>query len=131
MKLVIFGSRKIPLELGLLTIHKALGSELSSVTEEISGTAIGADDIGEIFARTHGIPVKQFPPDKSLGFPAALFVRNTEMAKYCDSGIALWDGKSTGTQHMMKQMTKFQKPFAVYIIDATPEPKGLEKFFDE
>lgn len=130
MKLVIFGSRTIPFEAGLIAIGDLLGSRLHEVTEVISGTAIGADKIGEDWASAHGIPVNRFRPNKEHGFPAALFIRNTDMAEYCDEGICLWDGESTGTQHMMKQMKRFNKPFMQTIIRLTPEPKGLEAFFE-
>lgn len=130
LRLVIFGSRTIPFEKGLVTIGELLGSRLCEVTEVVSGTAAGADKIGEVWARAHGIPVNEFRPDKSHGFPAALFIRNTDMAEYCDEGLCLWDGESNGTQHMMKQLTKFNKPYVMKIIRLTPEPKGLEAFFE-
>lgn len=133
MRLVIFGSRTIPLEKGLIAIGELLGTRLSEVTEVISGTAIGADNIGEIWAKTHGIPLLLFPPDKKHGFPAALFIRNSEMAMFTDEGICLWDGESRGSQHMMKQMDKYNKPFKTTIIPIIPEPAapiGLENFFE-
>jgi hypothetical protein len=56
------------------------------------------------------------------------------MAEYTEEGICLWDGESRGTQHMMKQMNKFNKPFemkTIKLVPDPPEPTGLEKFFDE
>jgi hypothetical protein len=132
MKLVVFGSRTIEADRGIIELGAAVGSRLSSITEVVSGKAIGADTIGEIWAKTHNIPIAEYPPNKKHGFLAALFIRNDKMAEYCDIGIALWDGQSNGTRHMMKCMQKYGKPFDIVIIGPKEvEPLGLEKFFDD
>lgn len=73
--------------------------------EIISGTARGADFLGEKFANQFGIKVKRFPANWELYGKRAGFCRNLEMSEYAkqDIGvlIAFWDGKSHGTKHMI------------------------------
>lgn len=73
----------------------------------ISGTARGADQLGERFAKEVGFRVYRFPADwEKLGRRAG-YVRNSEMAKFAVAEnnksvlIAFWDGKSKGTKHMI------------------------------
>ena len=73
----------------------------------ISGTARGADTLGEQFAKEFGLKVARFVPDwDGLGKRAG-YVRNAEMAKFAVEGdndgmlIAFWDGNSKGTKHMI------------------------------
>lgn len=73
----------------------------------VSGTARGADQLGEQFAKIAGHEVSRFPADwNGLGKRAG-YVRNAEMAKYAMADenygvlIAFWDGKSKGTKHMI------------------------------
>jgi hypothetical protein len=39
------------------------------------------------------------------------------MAKYADALIAVWDGKSRGTQHMIKEMRRVNKKVYVHIVE--------------
>ena len=78
----------------------------------VSGTARGADVLGEQFAYTWGYEVKRFPADwDGLGKRAG-YVRNAEMAKFAIADgnygmlIAFWDGKSKGTKHMIDLANK-------------------------
>ena len=75
--------------------------------EIVSGTAKGADQLGEKYAKEKGYPVKQFPADWSKGKSAG-YVRNEEMAKYADALIAFWNGLSKGTGHMIDLAKKYK-----------------------
>ena len=73
----------------------------------ISGTARGADKLGEQYAKIAGYELSKFPADwDGLGKRAG-YVRNAEMAKFAvEDGnygvlIAFWDGQSRGTKHMI------------------------------
>lgn len=81
--------------------------------EIVSGGAQGIDFLAELYAKKKTIPFKEFPADwKNLGKKAG-FIRNSEMAEYADGLIAIWDGKSKGTFHMISEMVKRNK--LVYI----------------
>lgn len=75
--------------------------------EIISGTAKGADSLGEIYAKENNIKLKQFPAQWNLYGKQAGYIRNKQMAKYSieDNSIgiliAFWDGVSKGTGHMI------------------------------
>jgi len=76
------------------------------IEQVVSGTARGADRVGEQFAERFGIELKRFPADWKRWGKSAGAIRNAEMAEYADALIAFWDGESKGTQHMIKVATK-------------------------
>jgi hypothetical protein len=84
------------------------------IAEVVSGGARGPDKIGEEWADLHNIPVKGFPADWDKYGKSAGIHRNIEMAEYADALIAIWDGKSKGTLHMITAMVSKKKPVFVY-----------------
>lgn len=77
--------------------------------EIVSGTANGADKLGEKYAEEHGYTVKQFPADWDKHGKSAGYKRNTEMGDYCDMAVVFYDGQSKGSQHMIDIMRKLHK----------------------
>lgn len=79
--------------------------------EIVSGTAKGADRLGEKFAVKYGLKVNRKPANWDLGKRAG-YIRNEEMAVYAKQDtelgvlIAFWDGESKGTKHMIDLATK-------------------------
>lgn len=69
--------------------------------EIVSGTANGADKLGERYARERGYKIASFPADWNTHGKKAGYLRNAEMANYADALIAFWDKKSRGTNHMI------------------------------
>ena len=73
----------------------------------ISGTARGADQFGEQFAKEENYLLSRFPADWDKYGKSAGYRRNVEMAKFAiedqNKGllIAFWDGKSSGTKWMI------------------------------
>jgi len=117
MKVIIAGSRTIQ---DFKVVNRALnnsGLEPSVVTEIVSGTAHGVDRLGEQIAQKHGIQVKRFPAGWDRYGKAAGYRRNAEMAKYADVLVAVWDGKSKGTMHMIDLMEKEGKPVYVETLN--------------
>ena len=74
------------------------------ITEIVSGTAKGADTLGEIFALEHNILIKRFKPNWKKYGKSAGMIRNNQMADYADVLICFWDGKSKGSKHMINVM---------------------------
>lgn len=97
MKTIIAGSRSFKSYLFVRSVVKESGFD---ITEVVSGGAKGVDRLGEEYAKRHNIPVKRFNPDWSKGKGAG-FARNWEMAFYANALIAVWDGESRGTKHMI------------------------------
>lgn len=69
----------------------------------ISGTARGADILGERYAHERGYAVEKYPADWNRDGKAAGPIRNAQMAKVADTLIAFWDGQSKGTANMIDQ----------------------------
>lgn len=74
--------------------------DLSNI-EIVSGTANGADKLGERYAYSKSITVKQFPPDWGKYGTAAGPIRNRQMASYADALIAFHTG-GKGTTNMIQ-----------------------------
>ena len=74
--------------------------------EIVCGRANGADTLGEVYALDRGIKLKYFPADWDKHGKKAGYLRNEQMAKYADALIAFWDGKSKGTDSMIKLAKK-------------------------
>lgn len=104
MKVIIAGSRNYHDEGDFFhPMNKILAKNewLRETTEVISGTARGADTLGEEWAAMYGFPVTKFPADWSKYGRSAGFRRNEEMAQYADALVAFWDGLSPGTRSMI------------------------------
>lgn len=67
----------------------------------VSGTARGADQLGERYAAERGYQVRRFPADWDRHGKAAGPIRNALMADSADALIAFWDGMSRGTKNMI------------------------------
>lgn len=67
----------------------------------VSGTARGADRLGERYAGERGYYIRRFPADWNNDGKAAGPMRNARMAANADALIAFWDGRSSGTRNMI------------------------------
>ena len=106
MKVIIAGGRDFS-DYNLL--REKCDKILSQVKEDIivvSGTALGADTLGEKYALERGYQIVYFPANWRLYGRGAGHVRNREMAEYANSLIAFWDGKSPGTKNMIETAEK-------------------------
>jgi len=99
MKVIIAGSRQID---DYNIVVEAINESEFCITEVVSGTARGVDSIGEEYAMIHNIKVKKFKPMWNLYGKKAGILRNIKMAEYADALIAIWDGSSIGTKHMIE-----------------------------
>lgn len=100
MKTIIAGTRTIT---EAFLVYMAILDSKFHVTEVVSGGCSGVDTLGEEWARSHDIPVKRFQADWEAHGMAAGPIRNSNMARYADALIAIWDGKSNGTADMIRK----------------------------
>lgn len=136
MRLIIAGSRKLsasPSEISqyintfLYEVKKESMFEKDiSITEVISGTASGIDTDGERWARVNNIPVSRFPADWNKYGKQAGYLRNVQMAEHADALLAIWDGKSKGTSHMIK-IAKKKGLKIVYILKCNDTSLSQQK----
>lgn len=116
MKVIIAGSRTIT---DPQVVADAVRKSGFQVTEVVSGCARGVDLLGSQWAAHNGIPWKAFPADWEKHGKKAGYLRNVEMANYAEALIAVWDGESRGTKHMIDIMTERKDRF-VFVHSALP-----------
>lgn len=112
MKLIIAGSRDFNDYNYLTKVMNKCGFE---VQEVVCGMARGADLLGKQWADEQGITVKEFPADWNSYGRRAGYIRNEQMAYYATDAIIFWDGKSTGSKHMIGIARKVG--LNVYVIE--------------
>lgn len=92
----------------------------------LCGKARGIDTWGERWAVRAGIPILAYPAKWNLYGNSAGYKRNQEMAANADKLLAIWDGQSLGTKHMIDIMCKMGKKVFIYIPERyrVPSNKG-------
>lgn len=110
MRTIIAGSRDCTDPDQLLAALAKCGWTPSMI---ISGAARGADRLGEIWAAENNISCERFPADWDHYGKTAGYQRNEQMANNAEALIALWDGKSRGTRHMIDIAR--QKGLRIYV----------------
>ena len=129
MKVVVAGSRGITeywkVETALLAHWPNDSSPKHCDGELVTGGANGVDSNAEQFAEKHDIECTLFDPynaeetateySYNQYFGQAFLKRNEEMAEYGDRLIAVWDGESNGTRHMIDAMLDEGKPVHVSV----------------
>ena len=113
MKTIIAGSRTVT---EFRSVVKAIEASGFDITEVVSGTARGVDQLGEQYARAMGKLIKRFPAEWDKYGKSAGYKRNEVMAEYADALIAVWDGKSRGTSHMIDLARKQGLQVYVHIV---------------
>ena len=106
MKVIIAGSRYFN-DYTLLCKYCDFLLQSQTDIEIVSGTAKGADHMGERYAIERGYKTTRFPADWKKHGKAGGYIRNEEMAKYADALIAFWNGNSKGTEHMINLANKY------------------------
>jgi hypothetical protein len=139
MRIIIAGSRTFndynTLKNKIVEILKQLQSEGYTIDKKtieiISGTANGADKLGEKFAIKFDFNLTRFPADWNRFGNSAGYKRNEKMAIYASEDdtlgvlLAFWDGKSSGTQHMINLANKYK--LRVFIINFQENKVHIEK----
>lgn len=87
--------------------------------EIVSGTARGADELGERYAAERGLPVKRFPADWDQYGRSAGYKRNAQMAEYADAAVIFWDEISRGSKHMIDLAKEKELPVRVVLYNKT------------
>lgn len=123
MRVIIAGSRFIT---NYDLVVDAVKESGFNITEVVCGAANGVDSLGERYAKENNIKLSYFYADwKGLG-RAAGPKRNEQMGNYGEALIAVWDGESRGTKHMINYAKK--KKLLVYVKNINEV--NLSKFFD-
>lgn len=117
MKLIIAGSRGVLLNQATLTNMVTTLPFSQEIREIVSGGACGIDSLA-ITCYTNG-PYKLtvMEADWNTYGKVAGILRNAAMAKYADALLAVWDGSSPGTKHMIDIAKEHNLKLKVYEVD--------------
>lgn len=111
-RLVIAGSRDFAdYDLLRREVDKLLSGR-TNVTI-VSGTARGADRLGERYAAEHGMKIERFPAEWAKYHQGAGPVRNEKMVKSADAVIVFWDRESSGTKNIIECARKENVPYKI------------------
>lgn len=117
MRTIIAGSRDCR---NLQALEIAIAKCGWQITTVISGTARGADRLGELWAERHNVTLERYPANWDTYGAQAGFLRNVQMADRAEALLALWDGASPGTAHMINCAR--QRNIPVFVFDFTTVP---------
>ena len=112
-RIVVFGSRDFN---NYKLLETKLNYYLQGIKDEIiivSGTARGADTLGELYAKNHGYQVEKYPAHWEEYGKKAGMIRNRLMAGHSDYAVGFWDGKSRGTKGMIDICKELNVPLRV------------------
>jgi len=98
MRTIIAGSRGFN---DYARLEQAMAALPGIPTTVISGTARGADVLGEAWAAAKRIPIERYPANWHEHGKRAGYLRNAVMAEKAEALVAFWDGASRGTKHMI------------------------------
>lgn len=128
-KVIIAGSRDFNDYELLRQVMNSLGfCDLGAYQcEVISGTARGADRLGEQWAREYGFSVIRMPADWESHGKAAGYIRNEEMAKIGTHLVAFWDGQSRGTRNMIHIAQREELKVHVHNYSRISPQEGYEQ----
>lgn len=114
MRVIIAGGRNLHPEVSV--IDQAVKDSGFEVTTVISGAATGIDSLGEFWASQHQIPWEEYPAMWEKFGKSAGPRRNELMAQNADALIAIWNGTSAGTAHMIQTAKRRGLPVFEVII---------------
>lgn len=102
MRVIIAGSRDFE-EWSKSRLFKFLDAyhKKHTITTVVCGMARGVDLYDKDWAKTRHIEVIEMPAEWDKYGKSAGYRRNTDMAEISDALIAIWDGVSKGTVHMI------------------------------
>lgn len=123
MRTIIAGSRTLR---DVQHVEDAVRLAGFDITQVVSGGAHGVDLAGEFWARRRGIAVRRFAAQWMKYGASAGPRRNCLMAQNADALIAIWDGRSRGTRHMVAMAERFGLQIYVHHVagsrtNSTPE----------
>ena len=79
----------------------------------VSGTARGADRLGERYAAEHNLRIERFPAEWEKYHKGAGPIRNMMMVQSADAVIVFWDNESSGTKNIIECARKQDIPYRI------------------
>jgi len=98
MRVIIAGSREVK---SYDVVEEAIKESGFAISQVVSGMASGVDALGVLWAKENDVLLAEYPADWKRYGRAAGMIRNKQMSENADALVAIWDGKSHGTQNMI------------------------------
>ncbi len=108
MKIGIAGSRSLDVPIPENVIAA------DGVSMIYTGGAVGMDRRARDFAVKKGIRLTEILPEYDLYGKKAPLVRNELIVRICDVMYVFWDGKSRGTEYVIRLCREQNKPCRIY-----------------
>jgi hypothetical protein len=124
MRTIIAGSRTIK---DLQEVRNAIDACPWEITTCISGCAKGVDTLALVWAGETDTPVEFFPANFEKFGTSAPHIRNQEMVNNAEALLAIWDGGSHGTAHVITLARKAGLALHIHQV-GTPPPKPQQEF---
>ena len=86
---------------GLHDVDRAVADSGVLISRVLSPRASIVDDLVELWAAKHGIPVEVHPRDPSVHDVVGEWIRNQSMVQCADALIAVWDGTCRRTHDVL------------------------------
>lgn len=126
MKIAVVGSRSLGIsqeEIDWISYNLDMLIDKNKQPTIISGGAKGVDSVAAWYAGVNGLDFCLYKPyhliDSSATYhPRYFFTRNKQIVDNSDQLIVFWDGKSNGTQDVIRYAKKRHKPCMVIQPDA-------------
>ncbi len=115
MRTIIAGSQSVSAYQVTLEAIEKSGFDITVV---LCGEANGPDEHGKQYAIDNDKYIESYPADWTMFDKKAGMVRNIEMGNRAEALIAVGDGKSPGTKHMIK--TANERCLEVFVFHAEP-----------
>jgi len=130
MRVIICGSRSIKGMEGMRHVMDAIKASSWTITEVVTGDAEGVDKLADAWAKESGIARVIFPANWKGKGKAAGYKRNQKMSWYISlfmkdgetqdnlagACIAIWNGSSRGTGHMIDICNENYIPIYIHTI---------------
>jgi len=111
-KVIVAGGRDFS---DFLLLERKLDHLLQNKTniEIVSGGAMGADRLGERYAKERGYKLEIMKANWDDYGRSAGPRRNEDMARYAEACVCFWDGVSSGTKNMIVTARRHQLKLAI------------------
>lgn len=116
MRIIVAGSRTLanhPWIDGPSLVRQAIHESQFAESVIVAGGADGPDSWAKEYARQEPLPFVEYPAEWDKYGKSAGPRRNVRMSENGDALVALWDGSSSGTRHMIE--TAKEKNLKCYI----------------
>lgn len=106
-RVIIAGGRDFGNYEALKTTMDGLLINIRDRIAVVCGIAQGADTLGFKYAKERGYDIHEYPAEWDRWGKAAGYIRNEAMGQNAYALVAFWDGKSSGTKHMIEVADKY------------------------